>query len=161
MLDFWDEIAALERRLDDVVREFLGGRTRLATPALPLFVSKPFVPVTDVFDRDGDLVIRLEIPGIDPEKDLTIGVREGVLTVKGERKQREEVKEDRYYRMEASYGAFERSFPIPKGIGDDAVDATYEDGVLEVVVRGAAKKAEEPAETKPIPVKVAAPKRAA
>jgi HSP20 family protein len=160
MLEFWDEIAAMERRLDDVVREFLGARTRLATPALPLFVSKPFLPVTDVFDRDGDLVVRMEVPGIDPAKDLTIGIRDGVLTVKGERKQREEVKEDRYYRMEATYGAFERSFPIPKTVGDDAVEATYEDGVLEVVVKGAAK-AEEPAETKPIPVKVATAKRAA
>lgn len=160
MLDFWDEIAAMERRMDDLVREFLGGRTRLAHPALPLFVSKPFVPVTDVFDREGDLVVRLEIPGIDPDKDLTIGVTDGTLTVKGERRQREEVKEDRYYRMEASYGAFERTFPLPKGVGEDAVQATYEDGVLEIAVRGAAA-AEKATEIQPIPVKVVTPKKAA
>jgi HSP20 family protein len=160
MLDFWGEIAALERRMDDVVREFLGTRTRLAHPALPLFVTKPFVPVTDVFDRDGDLVVRMEIPGIDPAKDLTIGIHDGELTVKGERKQRAEVEEDRYYRMEAAFGTFERIFPIPKDVGEAAVEATYEDGVLQVVVKGAAK-AEEEAETKPIPVKVATPKKAA
>ena len=160
MFDFWDEIGALERRMDDLVCGFMGTRARLAYPALPMFVPKPFAPVTDVFGRDGDLVARMEIPGIDPDKDVSIGVRDGVLTIKGERKQREEVKEEAYYRMEASYGSFEREIPIPKGIGEDSIDATYEEGVLEIVVRGAVA-AEKPAETKRIPVRSVSPKKAA
>lgn len=161
MLDFWDEIAAMERRMDDLVRGFLGTRTRLAYPALPLFMGKPFVPITDVFDRDGDRVVRMEVPGIDPEKDVRIGVRSGVLTIEGERKQREEVKEDTYYRMEATYGAFEREFAIPKDIDENAIDATYEGGVLEIVVRGGAPVEEALPETTPVPVKVAKTKKAA
>jgi HSP20 family protein len=153
MLDFWDEIAALERRMDDVVRGFLGTRTRLAYPALPLFVRKPYMPTMDVFERDGDLVVKLELPGIDPGKDVTIEVREGVLVIKGERRQEKEVKEEAYYRMEASYGAFERRIDVPEGIDDGDISATYADGVLEVVIpKGAVEEKEEEVEARKIPV---------
>jgi HSP20 family protein len=154
MLDFWDEIAALERRMDDVVRGFLGTRTRLAYPALPLFVRKPYMPTMDVFERDGDLVVKLELPGIDPGKDVTIEVREGVLVITGERRQEKEVKEEAYYLMEASYGAFERRIDVPEGIDDGDISATYADGVLEVVIpKGAVEeKEEEEVEARKIPV---------
>ena len=153
MLDFWDEIGAIERRMDDVVRGFLGTRTRLAYPALPQFAQRPFVPRMDVFGRDDDLVVKLEIPGIDPEKDVTVRVREGMLVIAGERRHEKEVKEEAYYRMEASYGAFERQIAIPKGIEESRISAAYADGVLEVVIpKGAVKEAEKAVEARTIPV---------
>jgi hypothetical protein len=82
---------------------FLGPRVSLTRPVLPLFLHKPFVPVTDVFVRDEDLVIRVELPGIDPGTDVTVSVEEGHLVIRGERKQ-EEPKEEAYYRIEAAYG---------------------------------------------------------
>jgi HSP20 family protein len=153
MLDFWDEIEALERRMDDLVRGFLGTRTRLAYPTLPLFVRKPYMPTMDVFERDEDLIVKVEIPGIDPEKDVTIEVREGTLVISGERRQEKEVEEQAYYRMEAYYGAFERRIEIPEGVDESRIAATYTDGVLEVVIpQGATKKVEKEAETRTIPV---------
>lgn len=153
MVDFWEEIAALERRMDDLVRGFLGTRVRLAYPTLPLFVRKPYAPTLDVFERGDDLVVKLEIPGIDPEKDVTIEVKDHTLVIRGERRQEQEVKEEAYYRMEASYGAFERRIEVPEGVDEEKIAATYADGVLEVIVPDAAKAVPQKAvEARKIPV---------
>ncbi len=144
MLDFWDEMGVMERRMDDLVRQFLGTRTRLAYPALPLFVRKPFVPTMDVFERADDLVIKLELPGIDPEKDVQIEVRDHTLVIKGERRYTDEVKGEAYYRMEAAYGRFEREIPIPEATAEADIRAAYVDGVLEVVIPEAAELTETP-----------------
>jgi HSP20 family protein len=153
MLDFWDEIAAIERRMDDVVRGFLGTRARIASPPIGQFAQKPFVPRMDVFARDDDLVVKLELPGIDPEKDVSVEVREGMLFIAGERQHEKEIKEEAYYRMEASYGTFERQIAIPEGVDESRISATYADGVLEVIVpKGAMKEAEKAVEARKIPV---------
>lgn len=154
MFEVWDEIAAGQRRMDELVSEFLGPRARLLLPALPLFLRRPFLPVTDVFARDDDVVVRLEIPGIDPEKDLSVALEEGQLVIRGERKRTEEVEDEEYYRMEAAYGKFERRLPIPEGIDEKKIVAEYADGILEVVVPKAVKALEAP-KAKAIPVKSA------
>lgn len=163
MRDVWDEVMALQRRMDDLFRTYLGPRARTTFPALPEGFRRPFVPVCDVFAREGDLVLRLEIPGVDPEKDVTIAIEDEVLVVHGERETKEEVKEQDFYRMESAYGSFERRLPIPEGVDEDTIRATYTDGVLEVVLPGAVPKAEEPEapepETRTIPITV--PKKAA
>ena len=153
MLDFWDEIAAIERRMDDVVRGFLGTRARPAPAALGPFAQRPFVPRMDVFGRDDDLVVKLELPGIDPEKDVSVEVREGMLVIEGERRHEKEIKEEAYYRREASYGSFERQIAIPEAVDESRISATYADGVLEVIVpNGAMKEAEKAVEARKIPV---------
>ena len=108
MVDVWDEFMAMQRRMDDLFRTYLGPRARTTFPALPEGFLRPFVPVCDVFGREGDLVVHLEVPGIDPEKDVTIRVEDDVLVIRGERSTKEEVEEKDFYRMESSYGSFER-----------------------------------------------------
>ena len=76
-LAVYDEIGELERRMDDLMRSFLGPRAPFTRPVLPLFLHKGFVPTTDVFVRDEDLVIRVELPGIDPATDVTVNVEDG------------------------------------------------------------------------------------
>ncbi len=159
-IELWDEMAALERRMDDLLRSFFGPRARLTFPALPTGIRRPFVPATDVFARGKDLVVRAELPGIDPAKDVTVTVEEDRLVIRGERKQKEEVKEEHYLRMEACYGAFERYVPIPEGIDEGRIKAEYAEGVLEVTVPGAAK-ALEPRKAKSIPIKATKPVKAA
>jgi HSP20 family protein len=154
-LAVYDEIGELERRMDDLMRSFFGPRIRLTRPVLPLFVSKPFVPVTDVFVRDEDLVIRVELPGIAPE-DIEVTIEDGYLVIRGERKREQEVKDEAYYRLEATYGTFERFIPLAEGFEESKIEALYTDGVLEVVVPAAAK-ALEPHEPKTIPVKTTTP----
>ena len=154
-LAVYDEIGALERRMDDVMRSFFGPTIRLTRPVLPLFAAKPFVPVTDVFVRDEDLVVRVELPGVEPE-DLKITIEDGYLVIRGERKHDEEVREEAYYRMEASYGPFERFVPLPEGFEEPTIEARYADGVLEVIMPAAAK-ALKPQEPRVIPVKTTRP----
>ena len=158
MLDVWDEVMALQRRMDDLFRTYLGPRARTTFPALPEGFRKPFVPTYDVFGREDDLVLRLELPGVDPEKEVTIAVEDDVLVIRGKRTSREEVKEEDYYRMESSYGSFERRLPVPEGVKEEDIRATYQDGILEVVLPGAVPEIEAPEEPVPevkeIPIEV-------
>ena len=155
-----EEIGELERRMDDLMRSFLGPRARFTRPVLPLFLQKPFVPVTDVFVRDEDLMIRVELPGIDPATDVTVSVEDGYLVICGERKQEGELKEEAYHRLETAYGTFERFIPLPEGFEEGEIEAAYEDGVLEVIVPAAAN-ALEPPKPRTIPIKTALPVTAA
>ena len=100
-------------------------------------------------------MVRVELPGIDPE-DLKVTIEDGYLVIRGERMKDEEVKEEAYYRMEASYGTFERFIPLPEGFEEPEIEAVYTDGVLQVIVPAAAK-ALEPPKPKVIPVKTAEP----
>jgi HSP20 family molecular chaperone IbpA len=160
MRGYWEEIGSLEQRMDDLLRTVFGRRARLAYPALPLFVERPFVPAVDVLAREGNLVVRVELPGVDPAKDIQVSIEKGELVIKGERTQEEELEEGTYYRMERSYGAFERRLPIPEGVDEEAITATYEGGVLEVVVPEAIVKLEAPP-TREIPVTTPAEIKAA
>lgn len=83
--------------------------------------------------RDGDeVVVRAELPGIDPEKDVEVTVEEGLLTIRAHREERTEDKQKDSYRSEFRYGHLERQIRLPEGTGPEAVSATYRDGVLEV-----------------------------
>lgn len=83
--------------------------------------------------REGDqLVVRAELPGVDPEKDIEITVDRGVLTIRAERKERSEEKKSDSYRSEFRYGRLERQIRLPEGTSPDVVSATYRDGLLEV-----------------------------
>jgi HSP20 family protein len=85
--------------------------------------------------RDGnDVVVRAELPDIDPEKDVDLNVEAGVLHVRAERKVSSEHKEKDSYRSEFRYGSFSRSIPLPPGAKEEDVKATYKDGILEIRV---------------------------
>ena len=89
------------------------------------------LPVVDVFEKDGSLHVRAELPGMS-EKDVEIEVNEDGLTISGEKKEEKEVKEDKYYRSERTYGKFIRRIPLPKSADTDKADAKFKDGVLEI-----------------------------
>jgi HSP20 family protein len=102
------------------------------------------VPATwkDLFDdsdmkveefRDGDtLVVRAEMPGIDPDKDVEITVSDGMLHLSAERRSETTTEDKKGYRSEFRYGSFSRSVRLPAGAGEEDVTATYDDGILEV-----------------------------
>ena len=84
---------------------------------------------------DGEhLVVRADMPGIDPDRDVEVSVANGMLTLKGERRQESEVEDKQGYRSEFRYGMFSRTLPLPAGASETDVEATYHDGVLEVRV---------------------------
>ena len=86
------------------------------------------------YREDGTLVIRADLPGIDPDKDVQMTVTDGVLHLRAERREEKETSDRDYRRTEIRYGAFSRTLPLPPGAVDDDVKASYKDGVLEVRV---------------------------
>ena len=86
------------------------------------------------FRDDDTLVIRAEMPGIDPDKDVEITVENGDLCIRAERRQRTEDKGDGSYRSEFQYGRFSRRLALPPGASAEDVTASYTDGILEIRV---------------------------
>lgn len=84
------------------------------------------------FHEDGMMIVRAELPGVDPDKDVDISVSDGVLHITAKREERTEHKEKGNYRSEFRYGQFSRDFVLPKGVDHHAVKASYHDGILEV-----------------------------
>jgi HSP20 family protein len=121
---------------------FLGRRwmrefDRFFTRELPLAAREEFefgwVPEMEVFEKENRLMVRLDVPGVEP-KDLTVKVVEGVLTVEGERKHETVEEKNHWYRRERTYGHFCRTVPLPEGVNPKNVEATFNQGVLEVAV---------------------------
>lgn len=98
-----------------------------------------WAPDVDVFFRDRDMIVKADLSGIDPN-DVDISVAEDTLTLRGERKADRQIEEEDYYSSEISYGSFERNIRIPRGINPESINATYKNGILEIVVPGAAEK---------------------
>lgn len=80
------------------------------------------------FVKDGKLIVRAELPGVDPDKDIDVSLHDGYLTIKGERK--EEMKDEHH--SEFMYGSFSRTIALPNGFDQKSVHAQYKDGILEV-----------------------------
>jgi len=94
--------------------------------------GESWFPDIDVFDRDGAIVLRADLPGMKSE-DIQVEVDRDLLTVSGKRHEEKEVKEQNYYHSERSTGEFSRTIRIPEGVAADAVTASYENGILEVI----------------------------
>jgi HSP20 family protein len=89
------------------------------------------LPAVDMFERDGSIVVKAEMPGIEADK-IEVTVADGELKISGERKEEKEVKEEDVFRSERSYGRIFRSLALPEGCDTDKASATVKDGVLEV-----------------------------
>lgn len=105
-----------------------------------------WAPAVDVYETENELVIKADLPDIS-EKDLDVRVENNMLTVRGERKFEQQVKEDSYLRMERAYGSFSRSFSLPNTVDTEAIQADYKNGVLTVTLP-------KRAESKPKQVKI-------
>jgi HSP20 family protein len=133
--DPWGELAGMQR---DMERIF----SRLGTPARGAAESAgaSWMPRVDVIQKDDDLVVKAEIPGMDPE-DIDVSLTDNVLSIRGERRSETEEEGEGYLVRERSYGSFERSMMVPEGIDPASIRADYVDGVLEVTVPKALEEA--------------------
>ena len=102
----------------------------------------------DLVETEDHLVLKADLPGMTKD-DLDIEVKDGVLTVSGERKAEDEEKADTHYRIERAFGSFSRSLTLPRGITPDRIDADFTDGVLQVRIP-------KPEERKPQRVRIGA-----
>jgi HSP20 family protein len=84
------------------------------------------------YRQDGTLVIRADLPGIDPDKDVELTASGGMLHIQAERREEEKKEDKGYLRREVRYGSFSRSLPLPEGVTEADITATYKDGILEI-----------------------------
>jgi HSP20 family protein len=92
-----------------------------------------WAPAVDIYEHEGSLVLKAELPGIDP-KDVDVRVENNTLTLRGERKFESDVKREKYHRVERAYGTFSRSFTLPNVVDTEKIKAEYRDGVLRVTL---------------------------
>jgi len=84
------------------------------------------------FRENGTLVVRADLPGIDPEKDVELTVSDGMLHIEAERREEEKKEDKGYLRQELRYGSVSRTLPLPEGVTESDIKATYKAGILEV-----------------------------
>lgn len=128
-------------RFDEILDEWM--RT---APFRPMNVTR-WWPVDDLirieeFREDGELVVRAELPGIDPDKDVEVTVSEGTLNIRAERHEEHEQEEHGYLRQELRYGSLTRSLPLPGGVTEADIRASYKAGMLEIRIPEPRKVAE-------------------
>jgi HSP20 family protein len=139
----WDPFDLLTQMQTEFDR-FWGGRGPAFRPLLrPAELADTWTPRADVFEQNGNIVVKAELPGVKKE-DIDVAVEDGDLVVRGERTSEETVEEKDYLRMERSSGGFYRRLPLPEGTTAEQIAATYKDGVLEVTVPKPATKASTP-----------------
>jgi HSP20 family protein len=133
-------LAGLERQVDELFGTLPVRYGSWVVPAAP----GRWAPPCEVLSRDGDLVVELDLPGIDPDKDVQVTVRDGILCITGERHRPDtgDGGDGGVAWREWRYGPFERGFTLPEGATGEGITASYRNGVLEVVVPKAAQRAE-------------------
>ena len=109
---------------------------------------REWTPSLDVSETKNNIVVKAEAPGVDP-KDIDISLMGDVLTIKGEKRQEKEEKDQNYHRVERSYGVFTRSVRLPQEVQSDKIEASYKNGILKITL----PKSEE-AKKKEIKIKV-------
>jgi HSP20 family protein len=95
--------------------------------------EESWYPAVDIEEKEGKYIVKAELPGVKKE-DIHVELKDGYLTLKGERHFEHEDKEKNYHRIERFYGTFERSFLLPDGVKQTDIHAKYKDGVLELTV---------------------------
>lgn len=108
-----------------------------------------FMRVEEVHE-DNTLVVRAEMPGVDPEKDVEVSVEEGVLHISAKRQEKAEHKEKGWVRSEFRYGEFRRDLTLPAGVDEGSVKADYRDGILEVRIPWPAEEQARPVTKVPV-----------
>jgi HSP20 family protein len=129
---FYDVQSEMNRVFD----EMFGGLMRRSGGQQRAQVTE-WAPAMDVLQKDGDLMVRAELPGVKLE-DVDITIHDRILTISGERKLEEETERGGYYVRERRHGSFRRSMTLPEGVEEDRIRARFQDGVLEVTIEGAA-----------------------
>jgi HSP20 family protein len=131
MASLWDE-------MNELFEQHFGGRSLMR----PLAGVTRWAPSVDMFETDEEVVVKAEVPGMKKE-DLEVTVTEEGITITGESKAEQEVKEENYVRRERRYGKFTRRLPFAAAVKLDAAKAKFSDGILEVRVPKEAEPAEE------------------
>ncbi len=124
-IDPFRELAGLQERMNRVFDETLSGASRREDEAL----TATWTPPVDILERKDRILLTAELPGFSEEQ-IRLRFEEGVLTLEGERRFQKEADDARYHCVERSYGRFSRSFRLPANVDEEAISATFVNGLL-------------------------------
>lgn len=113
-------------RMDRMLGEWMRTMPVMRTPVIEDVIR------VDEYQEDDTLVVRAELPGIDPDKDVELTVSEGLLRINAQRRLEHKAEDKGYLRHELRYGTFTRSLPLPDGVSEEDITASYRDGILEI-----------------------------
>ncbi|MBW1642823.1 MAG: Hsp20/alpha crystallin family protein [Deltaproteobacteria bacterium] len=128
----WDpfrNVAALQDRINRIFDESFS-RTADLDDDISMSAWKPLV---DIYETDESIILKAELPGIKKD-DVSVEVKDNVLTLKGVRTEEKEIKEKNYYRKERAFGTFSRAFNLQHRIQPDKIKARFKDGVLKIEI---------------------------
>lgn len=128
----WDpfrDVATLQDRINRIFNESFG-RTRDFDEEVGLY---DWSPPVDIYETADGIVLKVELPGVNKD-DVSVEVKDNVLSFKGERLLDPEIKDEHYYRKERSFGKFNRSFSLQEPIKPDRIKASFKQGVLTVEI---------------------------
>jgi len=121
--DPFKEIRELEKRIYNSMPVATASDNSIST----------FTPSVNTREDENGYYIEVDLPGVKKE-DISVDLNDRVLTISGERKFKDEVKEENYYKIETAFGKFERSFSIPEDADVEGIEAKSENGVLEIFI---------------------------
>lgn len=124
----------MDRMFDQYFRRGWMRPWRFEWPSFPeISLSEMKVPKVDVVDRENEVVVKAEVPGVD-KQDIDVSVSEDTVTIKGSTRHEEKEEKGDYYRCEISRGAFSRTVALPANVDGGKAKANFRDGVLELVL---------------------------
>jgi HSP20 family protein len=127
------DVTRWERDMERMMEDFFGRRMKPWFPErwLKTEAAELTAPAVDVYEEKDDIVVKAELPGMEKDN-IEVNLADHLLTIKGEKKKEEEVKEENYYRAERFHGTFLRTVELPKDVHGEKVKAAFKNGVLEV-----------------------------
>lgn len=128
----WDpfrDLLSIQDEMNQVFRRAIGQGGQGESSA----EGRLWAPAIDISERKDAYIVTAEVPGVRPE-DLDVSLEDGVLTIKGERQFSQESSEQQWHRVERHYGAFRRTITLPSRTKADEIEASFENGLLEVIV---------------------------
>lgn len=129
-----DPFSALRSEMDRLFDSFTGSAfPSLGRLTAPWSTEGAILPSVDVHENDKQIVVEAELPGIE-EKDISVTLQDGVLTITGEKKFEKKEEKENYHMMERRYGSFRRSMRVPETVDEDKVGAKFDKGVLTVTL---------------------------
>jgi len=129
-LDNWSDFGTLQDRIN---RMFDDTFRTISVPEREDMETGNWTPTVDVVENNDNYLVKADIPGVKKD-DLKLDVKDGTLTIKGEKKQEEKVEKNNYIRIERSYGSFVRNFTLPTNVDASKINAKFTDGVLEITI---------------------------
>lgn len=129
---WWDplrDLSSIQEKMNQLFEDTFS-RTRGRDEALG---KGMWTPAVDIYETDDAVVVKAELPGLEKNQ-IGVEVKDGILTLHGERKFEKEVTEENYHRIERAYGSFHRSFSLPSSVEQEKIEAKFKDGVLDVTL---------------------------